>query len=88
MDVLTSVLNKLFDEDDRQHYIGDYDAIHHITQNNKKENAVEENTNNILHSMNLRINAITRKNKGVYFKNNTKRNGGRRNRRTIQQTHL
>lgn len=78
MDVLTSVLNKLFDEDDRDHYVGDYNAIHHGSQNNKKTNHVEPNTNNILRNINLHSNAITRKNKGVYFKNNTKRKGGAR----------
>ena len=78
MDVLTSVLNKLFDEDDREHYVGDYDAVHHISQNNKKANNVEPNTNNILRNINLHSNAITRKNKGVYFKNNEKHNGGRK----------
>ena len=78
MDVLTTVLNQLFDEDDREHYVGDYDAIH-LDSHNKRENVpVEPNTNNILRSINLHSNAITRKNKGVYFKNNIKRNGGTR----------
>lgn len=77
MDVLTSVLNKLFDEDDREHYVGDYDAVHHGSYN-KKANHVEANTNNILRNINLHSNAITRKNKGIYFNNNTKRMGGAR----------
>ena len=77
MDVLTSVLNKLFDEDDREHYVGDYDVVHHISHDNKKANNVEPNTNNILRNINLHSNAITRKNKGIYFKN-TKRKGGAR----------
>jgi hypothetical protein len=82
MDVLTTVLNQLFDEDDREHYVGDYDAIH-VDSNNKQEAIpIESNTDNILRIMNLRTNAFTRKNKGIYFKNNAKSNGGRRNKRT------
>jgi len=87
MDVLTSVLNKMFDEDDREHYVGDYDAVHHGSQDNKKANHVEPNTNNILRSINLHSNAITRKNKGIYFKNNTQKKGGRRNKQNTRHTH-
>ena len=87
MDVITSVLNKLFDEDDREHYIGDYDAIHLDSQNKRENVPVEPNTDNMLRSINLHSNAITRKNKGVYFKNNIKRNGGTRRTQTAQKTH-
>lgn len=91
MDVLTSVLNKLFDEDDREHYVGDYDAVHHGSHNNEKSNTVEPNTNNILRNINLHSHAITRKDKGIYFKNNTKRKGGARARaieRSKQQNRI
>jgi hypothetical protein len=87
MDVLTSVLNKLFDEDDREHYVGDYDAVHHILHN-KRANHVESNTNNILRNINLHSNAITRKNKGVYFKNTKRKGGARAIERSNQQNRI
>lgn len=86
MDVITSVLNKLFDENDREHYVGDYDAVHFGPEHAQKDIHVEPNTNNILRNINLHSNAITRKNKGVYFKNNIKRNGGTRRTQPARKT--
>jgi hypothetical protein len=63
IDVITTVLNKLFNEDDKEHYIG-----------HPSEIETNKNTNNILRNMNKRTSYIKRKNVGTYTTNK----GGRR----------
>jgi hypothetical protein len=77
MDVITTVLNQLFDEDDAEHYVGNYDALHSNKLNTHvSQLLIEPNTNNILRNMNTRTKYITRKNIGRFFANNTQQKGG------------
>jgi hypothetical protein len=55
MDVIIIVLNRLFDEDNKEFYIGDKDKLH--TFNN--------NTDKVLNNINNRSKLTTRKNKGT-----------------------
>lgn len=66
MKVITTVLNKMFDEDDPEHYVGDYNALHpyHPIQ---VDEPIHPNTNAVLRNMNQRPKYIRRKNMGVYF---------------------
>ena len=60
MNVIIGVLNKLFNEKDKEHYIG----------SNSESDKLEEihpNTNRILESINAHTEHFTRKNKGVYL---------------------
>ena len=55
MDVIITVLNNLFDEDNSEYYIGDEDTLFPI----------HNNTNVILGNINTYTQHVTRKNKGV-----------------------
>jgi hypothetical protein len=59
MNVITRVLNKMFDEDDIEHYVGDYHSIHHNIQSNTP---TEPNTPNIIRNINTRTKFISRRN--------------------------
>ena len=63
MDVITTVLNQLFDENDSEHYVGYSDNT-----------PLEQNTNDILRNMNTRTTYIKRKNVCKYLLSQ----GGRR----------
>lgn len=58
MNVITAILNQLFDEEDKEHYVGQPTQI-----------SIENNTNNILRNMNTRTTYIKRKNIGTYITN-------------------
>jgi len=69
MDVLVSVLNKLFDEHDREHYVGDFTAPSELVNMNTippiRPN--HPNTPLVTSQINMYGIAITRKNKGVPY---------------------
>lgn len=75
MNVITSVLNKLFDEDDIDHYVGDYHAIHPNSNNIQSPTPIEPNTANIIRNINKRTNFISRKNLRKQVVNNTNIHG-------------
>jgi hypothetical protein len=62
MKVITKVLNKLFDEDDIEHYVGDYHAIHPNSNKIQSPTPMEPNTNNIIRNINTRTKFISRRN--------------------------
>ncbi len=69
MDVITCVLNKLFDEDNIHYYIGDYHKKYPITNNNQKNTQqpfeINNKINSVLNNIDTRIQYIKRKNLGV-----------------------
>ena len=61
MKVIIDVLNKLFDEENKEYYIGSSNS------NSDKIVEIHPNTNRILESINAHTTYYTRKNKGVYL---------------------
>jgi len=69
MDIITIVLNKLFDEDNIDYYIGDYHKKYPININNpvklQQLSEINNTINNVLNNINKRSQYVKRRNIGV-----------------------
>ncbi len=65
MDVIITVLNRLFDENNKEYYIGIKNGIKNNIKNTDLLTNIHFKTNNVLNDINTHTKIVTRKNKGI-----------------------